>query len=196
MRKGRGKRDIVYGVGINDYDGYISEHQIPIKSYKCWVRVLERCYDKKIKIKRPSYNDVTICEDWLKFSNFKSWFDTNYIEGCDIDKDILVQGNKIYSPEFCCFVPRRINTLLLNKQRTNTNGFIGIHKDENGRYSASVNMAGIRKHIGYYSTPEEASAAYVKAKSEYTTKVVNEYYNNGMISEKVRDAIINRDWSR
>lgn len=189
-------RNLVYGVGINDYVGNISEHGIHIKSYKCWGRVLERCYDPKYKNKNPSYNDVIICDEWIKFSNFKTWFDANYVDGFEIDKDILVQGNKIYSPDTCCFVPRRINTLLLNKQRTNTKGFIGISKDKTGRYSANVNMSGIRRHIGYYDTPEQASLAYVKAKSEYSTKVATEYYNNGMISEKVRDAIINRDWSR
>lgn len=190
------RKETVYGAGINDYVGYISTHGVPLKAYKIWVRVLERCHDTKYKTKNPSYNDVTICDEWIKFSNFKDWFVKNYKEGYEIDKDILVQGNKVYSPDTCCFVPRRINTLLLNKQRTNTSGVIGVAKDRNGSYSASVNMSGIRKHVGYYKTIEEAAAAYVRAKSEYATKVVNEYYNNGLITEQVRDAIIKRDWSR
>lgn len=193
---GNTNRSLVYGVGINDYVGYISVHGVPLKSYKKWGRILERCYDPKYKKKNPSYNDVVICDEWIKFSNFKEWFDKNYVDGYEIDKDILVQGNKIYSPDTCCFVPRRINTLLLNKQRTNTSGVIGVYEEKNGSYSASCQMGVGSRHIGYFKTLEEASVAYVKAKSEYATKVVNEYYDNGLISERIRDAIISRDWSR
>lgn len=189
-------RNVVYGVGINDYIGSISSHGVHIKSYKAWVRVLERCYDTKYKTKNPSYNDVVICDEWIKFSNFKEWFDKNYVDGYEIDKDILVQGNKVYSPDTCCFVPRRINTLLLNKQRTNTSGVIGIYKLKSGSYTTGCNVDGKFKMFGTFKTPEEASAAYIKAKSDYAKKVVNEYYDNGMISGQIRDAIINRDWSR
>lgn len=189
-------RKLVYGAGINDYDGSISTHGVHMKSYKIWGRVLERCYDQKYKKKNPSYNDVTICDEWIKFSNFKTWFDNNYVDGYEIDKDILVQGNKVYSPDTCCFVPRRINTLLLNKQRTNTSGMIGIFKNENETYSANITMCEVKKHLGTFKTAGEASEAYVKAKTEYATKVVNEYFNNGLIGENVRDAIIKRDWSK
>lgn len=189
-------RGTAYGVGINDYSGLISSHGVHIKSYKCWLRVLERCYDTKYKTKNPSYNNVVICDEWIKFSNFKEWFDKNYVDGYEIDKDILVQGNKVYSPDTCCFVPRRINTLLLNKQRTNTNGIIGVYEEKPNTYKVNAQIDGKRKHIGYFKTSEEASAAYVKAKTEYSTRVVNEYYNNGLINERIRDAIINRDWSR
>lgn len=189
-------RNLVYGVGINDYDGNISIHGVHIKSYKTWGRVMERCFDQKYKNKNPSYNDVTICDQWIKFSNFKNWFDANYVDGFEIDKDILIQGNKLYSPDTCCFVPRRINTLLLNKQRTNTSGMIGIHEQKNGSYSANITMCEVKKHLGTFKTAEEAAAAYVRAKTEYANKVVMEYFNNGLIKENVRDAIINRDWSR
>lgn len=188
-------RNLVYGVGINDYVGSISSHGVHMKSYKNWVRVLERCYDTKYKKKNPSYNDVVICDEWIKFSNFKAWFDNNYVDGYEIDKDILVQGNKVYSPDTCCFVPRRINTLLLNKQRTNTSGIIGVYKRGN-IYSASLQMEGRRTYIGCFKTAEEASAAYVEVKSKYAIKVVTEYFNDGLIKENVRDAIIKRDWSK
>lgn len=189
-------RNLVYGVGINDYKGNISIHGVHIKSYKAWVRVLERCYDIKYKTKNPSYNDVVICDEWIKFSNFKEWFDKNYVDGYEIDKDIPVQGNKVYSPDTCCFVPRRINTLLLNKQRTNTSGVIGVYKNKHGTFVAHSNMNGKKITIGYFKTAEDASKAYVKAKEEFVLKIVNEYYNLGMINQIVRDAIISRDWSK
>ena len=57
-------------------------------------------------MKRNSRLICSVCEEWKHFSNFKKWFDENYIEGFDIDKDILIKGNKVYSPEACSFVPR------------------------------------------------------------------------------------------
>lgn len=79
------------------------------KAYKKWYMMLYRCYDQTQLNRRPRYQDVFVCDEWLNFQNFASWFDDNYIEGMQLDKDILVDGNKIYSPETCCFVTPRDN---------------------------------------------------------------------------------------
>ena len=34
----------------------------------------------------------------------------------EIDKDLLYEGNKIYSPETCCLIPKEINTTLNSKR--------------------------------------------------------------------------------
>ena len=39
----------------------------------------------------------------LKIS--KEWFDKNYIEGWHLDKDLIVKGNKVYSPTTCMLPP-------------------------------------------------------------------------------------------
>ena len=35
-------------------------------------------------------------------------------EVMNLDKDILIKGNKLYSPNTCCFVPKRLNILFVN----------------------------------------------------------------------------------
>ena len=53
---------------------------------------------------------------WTK--DVKEWFDNpvnGYKEGYSLDKDILVKGNKIYSPETCCFVPQDVNILFTKR---------------------------------------------------------------------------------
>lgn len=60
---------------------------------------------------KPTYEGCTVCDEWLYFSNFKKWFDENYIEGFQLDKDIIIRGNKVYSPQTCCFVPKEINII-------------------------------------------------------------------------------------
>ena len=74
----------------------------------------------------------TVCEEWLNYSNFKVWYDQNRIKGMalDLDKDILFKGNKVYSPETCCFVPHAINTLFLNGKKNRGDLPLGVHFDK------------------------------------------------------------------
>ena len=84
------------------------------KIYETWRSMLRRCYCKKILEKNPTYKDVVVCEEWHNFQVFGKWYDDNwktYMVGWELDKDILEKGNKTYSPETCCFVPRVINSL-------------------------------------------------------------------------------------
>ena len=79
-------------MGINDLTQEI--HQSKGKTtpvYRAWHGMLFRCSTKNTQ---ETYNDCSVCEEWLRFSNFKRWFDENYIDGFQLDKDILVKGNK------------------------------------------------------------------------------------------------------
>ena len=85
-------------------------------SYYKWKNMVQRCYDKKIHKKyKPEYKDKSVCEEWLNYSNFKIWFDEHYVQcknnQIDLDKDLLVQGNKVYSPETCVFLLHYQNTM-------------------------------------------------------------------------------------
>lgn len=77
--------------------------------------MLERCYSARYQERKPTYKGCSVCDEWLNYQNFAKWYDDNYYEikgeiMC-LDKDILVKGNKIYSPENCVFVPNYINVL-------------------------------------------------------------------------------------
>jgi hypothetical protein len=79
------------------------------KSYKVWHSMICRCYDEgNSYYHRYGGVGVSVCDDWLFFPNFKSWFDDNYIDGMQIDKDL--SGSKVYSPETCVFISRTENT--------------------------------------------------------------------------------------
>lgn len=78
----------------------------------------QRCYNEGIHKIKPCYKDCTICEEWLndKYSFYEWVNDGNFYEidgesTVHLDKDILVKGNTIYSPETCLFVPASINSL-------------------------------------------------------------------------------------
>ena len=127
----KGKK-LVYGVGINDADyatqikktiGYENGKQKQKLIWSChfyekWKSMLERCYSERFKIKFPTYKDCTVCEEWLTFSNFKSWMEEQDWQGKELDKDLLVVGNKIYSPQTCCFLTKMINTFIMDRENS------------------------------------------------------------------------------
>lgn len=105
----------VYGVGYvgeGDFKTYKNIYRNDF--YGIWSDMIRRCYSEKYRIKKPTYKGCTVCEEWHNFQNFARWYEENYYEFKDenmqLDKDILVEGNKIYSPETCLILPNSINS--------------------------------------------------------------------------------------
>jgi len=90
-----------YGVG---YLGEIRTSKGNEKPYKIWNSMLQRCYSPKKLKTSPSYIGCSVCDEWLNFTNFLKWYKANYLEGMELDKDSLIEGNKIYSPNTCKFI--------------------------------------------------------------------------------------------
>jgi len=72
--------------------------------YRCWKGMFDRCYNEAQLKRRPTYRGCTVAIEWHNFQNFAKWFEDNYIKGYQLDKDIKVEGNKVYGPETCMFV--------------------------------------------------------------------------------------------
>ncbi|QCQ57941.1 putative DNA binding protein [Rheinheimera phage vB_RspM_Barba22A] len=114
---------LVCGWGVNDYthtsNNLVNSSGNRVKTrcpyYMKWASMIARVKPDYIKYCKPSYVECTICEEWKHLSNFVKWVDEqpnknwmNY----HLDKDLLVLGNKHYSPDTCCFLEPRINTFL------------------------------------------------------------------------------------
>lgn len=108
------KATLVQGVGVNDIPGSSSllEDGKSCKYYRAWSGMLLRCYSEKFQLKSPSYRGVTVCDEWLTFSNFKRWMENQDWQGKQLDKDLLSRSVKIYSPETCCFVSSMVNNFV------------------------------------------------------------------------------------
>lgn len=179
------RKSMVYGVGINDV-----EERTRTTSYKTWKGMLCRCYYEKKRPCYPTYADCSVCEEWLTYSNFKKWFDENYIEGYDLDKDILFKGNKIYSPHACRFVPHEINSILLNRKRNRGILPIGVSKYRS-RFVASMTVHNKSVYFGVFPTPEEAFQAYKVGKESHIKEVATAYYNRGEIDYDIYQSLMN-----
>lgn len=181
-------KNIIHGKGINDCE-CMRENGKELKSYIAWNRMLDRCYDEEYKKKTPTYIGCSVCEEWLHFSKFKEWYDKNYVEGYDLDKDLLFRGNKVYSPETCCFVPPEINKIILKRQRRRGEYPIGVHKQRNS-FIAMLNRYGKQEYIGVYKTAKDAFIAYKQAKESYIKEVAQKYFGDNKITKRVYDALM------
>lgn len=115
------------------------------KEYVHWKGILERSYSEKLMEKRPSYLEVYTNTAWHNFQNFAPWCHTQkgfYHKGWELDKDLLVKGNKIYSPETCVFLPPAINPVLIKGTRTSELPIGVTYSDNSSGYRAYCSSDG------------------------------------------------------
>ena len=182
----------VYSMGVTG-DEVTKINGTHIKEYQIWSAVLERCYDYKFKEKNPTYADCTASKNFLLFAYFKEWCN-NQIgfgnEGWHLDKDILVKGNKVYSEDTCCFVPKEINNLFVKCKAARGSLPIGVHYHrQNDKYQAQIHVNGRVKYLGTFNTPEEAFYTYKEAKEQHIKDVATKWRDK--IDPRVYEALTN-----
>lgn len=191
----------VYGHGMvgQKYKAY--ENGKDVKEYKIWHSMLQRCYDDTTKEKYHYYNNVLCCDDWLLYENFYEWLhkQENFEKWFNgkrwaIDKDILIKGNKIYSPEFCSLVPPNVNSLFTKRQSERGQYPIGVYYNKKEfTYKAQCNNpfeGNKRIGLGSYKTPIEAFNAYKKYKEHIIKQVAITEYAQGNITERCYEAMM------
>ncbi|MBQ2397368.1 MAG: hypothetical protein II304_10105 [Bacteroidales bacterium] len=171
----------IYNFGINDIREWDED------LYKCWWAMINRCYNTN-NCKHFAYIDCKVCDEWKYLSNFKSWFDLHYVSGWHLDKDILIKGNRVYSPSTCCFVPAEIN--LTFTKRKNCRGALPIGVNVRGnKYEASIRVYDKRHYLGVYNTIEESFNAYKKAKELHIKELADKYKDR--LEPRVYEALYN-----
>ena len=207
----RSKAKLVCGVGINDAN-YITEKRAMVdgrnvRVWACpyvekWRRVLKRCYSKKEQQRKPLYRGCTVCDDWLTFSNFKKWMVEQDWEGRQLDKDFLVEGNKVYSPSTCVFLPQKLNKFIILHNSARGDYPIGVsfqHKSSDMKndlkkpYRCSINnMRGNPIYLGVYSDPMEAHNVLLEYKLKFCEDYLEEFKDESLIVQgltRIRDKI-------
>lgn len=146
------------------------------KVYKTWHNMIIRCYSNDYHQREPSYKECSVCEEWLNFQNFAKWWHINYLEEGDLDKDLLVKGNKIYSPKYCCVLPKQINIALVKNKYRRGNTLIGVRKRSDCYgYHATIQKYGKSINLGMFATEQEAFDVYKSAKEAYIKELANKF---------------------
>lgn len=179
----------VFNVGYIGDTSIVEEKRKIKDSYKRWADMILRCYSEKHRERHPTYIDCFICDEWLCYANFEKWYNENYYEvdeeKMQLDKDILIKGNKVYSQETCIFVPQRINAMFTKRNKERGKYPIGVsYSKKRCKFSAQVQGY---KWLGYYDTPEDAFKIYKEKKEELIKKVADEYKDK--IPVKLYDAL-------
>lgn len=152
--------------------------------YHQWISMLERCHSDEHKFR--NYFDKSVDESWFCFQNFAIWAKGQRgwnLKGWQLDKDILVKGNNLYCPDNCCFVPHRINSLIIK-----SNAPLGFWCCKDKAWYFSYREADSRKVRKCFKSREKGVLWYAENK-ERVVKEVAEIYKN-LLDERVYLALI------
>jgi hypothetical protein len=133
----------VYGVGYVGQGRWSSvSNGKNTKEYRTWVHMIRRCYSERFQKKNTSYRGTTVDEKWFCFQNFCDdiqnlfgYEDWKNNLGYELDKDILCEKMKIYpkiyAPETCIFVSKKIN-VSESTSRKNLTGltYVGVSPEK------------------------------------------------------------------
>ena len=197
--KPRKRNKLVCGVGINDAD-YAVQHSVKIDGkwrivwtcpiYHIWKHMLSRCYSEKFHQRKPTYKGCSVCEEWLYFSKFREWVIQQDWKDKHLDKDWLVQGNKVYSPETCIFVTPQINTFILECTKSQGDCMVGVswHKVKQKFIARCQNpFTHKREHLGNFDDELEAHLAWKAKKHEFACQFADsQHCNDPRLAEVLR----------
>lgn len=187
------RRKLIYGVGINDSEYIvcprINGRMMTCPYYQSWQNMMERCHSDRCKAIHPTYINSTSIAEWRTFSKFKAWMTTQDWQGKELDKDLIVPGNKIYSPEHCIFLSKKLNSLLNDHARKRGVYPQGVTLNAKlGKYRSRCNVNGKEFHIGYYATEIEAELSYLKFKSDLIRNIA--YEQEALSNKKIQEGLL------
>ena len=183
----------IYGIGVLGDEVTQDLTGVTLKVYALWKNMLKRCYYHKHVEEYPTYKSCTTSENFNYYPYFKSWCDKQIgfgNEGWELDKDILVKGNKVYSEDTCCFVPAEINVMFTKTDALRGKHPIGVqYYKPSDCFRAYVGCYSKRIYLGQFNTELEAFRAYKQAKEAYIKEVANRWKDQ--IDHRVYKALMN-----
>lgn len=170
---------LILGVGINDSTEKLHEFELVggkqkriwiCPFYQAWKDCLTRCYSPIFHARRPTYVGCSVHPDWLRFSNFKLWMESQDWHGKSLDKDILFPGNKIYVPDRCVFVSRALNNFLGDCRKAKGDYPIGVswhRRTSTFRADCNNPFTGKSEFLGHFLSPHAAHEAWRSRKHQH-----------------------------
>ena len=180
------------------------ENKASYHAYTVYNGILARCVDTKGDGKTGKcYDGSAMWEVWLKNPKaFVKWYLEHYYECGDeemnVDKDLFGDGSGMYHPDFCCILPKGLNTLLANSKKHYKEGEtpenvlpLGVsYNSKTGKYTSEITFTGAERAIplSEWDTAEEAFAEYKTMKQADILMVAAKYKES--IPGYIYDALI------
>lgn len=174
-----------YGTG---YMGCVKPHATRNNDvYSKWANMMQRCYDDGTHKLKPYYAPCTVDIEWHNYNNFRKWYKENAMgdKKLDLDKDLLVQGNTVYSAETCTLIPHFTNTVFENRGLDTSI----VLKNSTGKYDVFMSILGKRVEVGTFDTEEEAKHGFIDYKQNYIREFAEK--SKGKVPEKTYKAMMN-----
>ena len=174
----------VFGAGILGTKYPPSVNGVKTKEYELWQNMLQRCYSDTYKKKNPTYEGCEVSENFKSYEYFYEWchkqvgFDNDGNgNSFQLDKDLLVKGNKVYNEFTCVFLPKEINLLLVKRESLRGNHLIGVcwHNASKSFVSRVNKNKGKQEYLGSFNTEVEAFNAYKTAKESFIKEQANKW---------------------
>ncbi len=188
----------VHGVGVTGAKYPITVNGVQTKEYTLWHNMLKRCYSDGFKKQRPTYEGCEVSENFKSYEYFYEWCHKQIgfgNDGFELDKDLLIKGNKVYNENVCVFLPQEINSLLVKSTASRGEYLIGVcwHKTRKA-FVAQVNKnKGKQEFLGCFKTELEAFNAYKKAKESFVKEQANKW--KGKVGDRAYEALMNYEVS-
>ena len=184
----------VYGVGVTGTKYQIRVSGVLAKEYELWKDMLKRCYSDIFKKKRPTYEGCEASENFKSYEYFYEWCNKQVgfnNKDWQLDKDLLIKGNKVYSETTCVFLPREINSLLINCTASRGEHLIGVYwsKTANAFVARVSRNKGCSEHLGLFKTELEAFNAYKTAKESFIKEQADKWKDK--IDPRAYNALMN-----
>lgn len=192
----------VCGVGMEGVKYPVTINGQRTKEYTSWSAMITRCYTQTFSNGENHYRryeNVEVCDEWFLYENYYEWLHNQenfdkwiLLDNGVVDKDILVKGNKVYSPNTCCLVPENVNALFLKADRVRWKYPIGVtYKTRDKVFEVQCRLNGKETYLGRRATPEQGFLLYKEYKESYIKQVAQEEYTKGNITKRCYDAMMN-----
>lgn len=198
------KEKKVFGIGVNDSPDPVYRYEKVngkwkrvwiCPYYSTWKNMLHRCRSANLKTVRPTYTNCSFHDEWVYFMTFKHWMSQQDWIGKHLDKDILVEGNKLYSPETCRFVDKDLNMFLTDSLASRGKWPLGVGwKEANKKFQANCQNPFTKKqeYLGLFDCPHEAHKAWRKRKHELACQWAD-IQTDPLIAKALRERFLNKN---
>ena len=190
---------LVCGVGVNDAGYPVSIYAVihgkqkqlwRCPFYRAWMHMIERCYSAKVHARQPTYAGCSVAPEWHSFSAFREWMAGQPWEGSDLDKDSLVPGNKVYSPDTCVFISHALNKFLNDNAAARGEWPLGVswHKGR-GKFKAQCRNPFAKKneYLGLFDCPGTAYEVWRARKHQHACR-----YADQQTDQRIANALRSR----